>query len=165
MAHKPEALFRQIYRNLKADIENRQYTHGSMLPSENNLCTRFKTSRQTIRSALKLLDKDDLVSNLPGKGWIVGTYTAKVAENKNIKPVCFLGRSDAACSTIYEKIQQILASKGLRCQFIPLPSDYIQNWEHGIESYILDVQQYSAVIIFEDKEIPQVADLNIQNRL
>jgi DNA-binding LacI/PurR family transcriptional regulator len=61
-------LYEMIYHTLREEIENKTYDHGSLLPSENQLCKRFSVERTTVRKALELLVKDKMVEKKPGVG-------------------------------------------------------------------------------------------------
>ncbi|MGO0154750.1 trehalose operon repressor [Leuconostoc koreense] len=61
-------LYFQIYQQIKNDIRDHTYPAGSFLPSENELVTQFKTSRDTIRKALAKLDEEGLIQKQRGKG-------------------------------------------------------------------------------------------------
>jgi DNA-binding GntR family transcriptional regulator len=63
--------YRQIQEWLKKQIQQGQYLIGDYLPSENELCIRFKITRTTARKALEELQKEGFISRQHGKGSIV----------------------------------------------------------------------------------------------
>ncbi|MEK4223490.1 trehalose operon repressor [Bacillus sp. FSL W8-0116] len=63
--------YRQIYQELADKIQNGVYKPMETLPSENELCELYDTSRETIRKALNLLAQNGLIQKIRGKGSIV----------------------------------------------------------------------------------------------
>jgi GntR family trehalose operon transcriptional repressor len=61
----------QIYQELADKIQNGVYKPMETLPSENELCELYDTSRETIRKALNLLAQNGLIQKIRGKGSIV----------------------------------------------------------------------------------------------
>jgi GntR family transcriptional regulator len=64
-------LYIRIARKLKNDIVDGVHPVGSLLPTEDELGTRFSVSRYTIREALRRLREDGLVASRQGAGTIV----------------------------------------------------------------------------------------------
>ena len=58
----------EIYSSLKEDIVKRKFTPERKLPSESELCLKFKVARNTVRQALSLLAKQGLIDTIKGKG-------------------------------------------------------------------------------------------------
>jgi len=67
-------LYRQIAKELKADIESGVYPDGAHFPSESTLQEYFGVSRVTIRAALALLQKDGLIERRRGSGTVVRSH-------------------------------------------------------------------------------------------
>lgn len=63
-----KTLYAQIYQNIKSDISKGIYKPGEKLPSENEFCKIFNTSRGTVRKALEMLEEEGIVNSLHGKG-------------------------------------------------------------------------------------------------
>ncbi len=63
--------YRQLYELLRKHILTGVYPEGSLLPSENELCTVHNMARPTVRHALDSLVKDGLILKKQGKGSIV----------------------------------------------------------------------------------------------
>ena len=53
---------------LRQEIASGQYSENQMLPTEQLLCQRFQSSRQTIRRALSLLEEEQLITRRQGSG-------------------------------------------------------------------------------------------------
>lgn len=64
-------LYIDIYESIKNDIINGIYKGGEKLPSENEFCKIYNTSRGTVRKALEMLAEEGLVHSLHGKGVFV----------------------------------------------------------------------------------------------
>ncbi len=58
----------KVYNRLYSMIQDGVYPPGSQLPSEPELAQQMDVSRMTLRRALALLQEDDLVINIRGKG-------------------------------------------------------------------------------------------------
>ncbi len=61
-------LYRKLADDLRRAIAAGTYPVGSLLPTEQELCDRFATSRYTVREALRLLTQDGLVDRRQGRG-------------------------------------------------------------------------------------------------
>ncbi|GAB7387631.1 trehalose operon repressor [Bacillaceae bacterium] len=61
----------EIYEDIKKGILRGEYSPGEKLPSENDFCRMYRTSRGTVRRALQLLAEEGLVNSLHGKGVFV----------------------------------------------------------------------------------------------
>ncbi len=66
-----KALYKQIYEHLRKDILEETYKSSELLPSERELCEKFKVDRITVRKSLDLLVEDGLVMKKAGLGTIV----------------------------------------------------------------------------------------------
>lgn len=64
----PAAKFEGIYKDLVEKVVDKEYEHGSFLPSENQLKEVYSCSRNTIRRALSLLAGQGYVQAIHGKG-------------------------------------------------------------------------------------------------
>ncbi|WEK37794.1 MAG: GntR family transcriptional regulator [Candidatus Pseudobacter hemicellulosilyticus] len=64
-------LYKQLFEDLKEQLDNRQYKIGDLLPSENDLCKLYNTTRPTVRQALAALSNLGYINRQHGKGSIV----------------------------------------------------------------------------------------------
>lgn len=64
----PKAVFQEIYKAIKKDIESGTYPYESLIPSENELCQIFSCSRSSIRRALSQLTQEGYIQPMHGKG-------------------------------------------------------------------------------------------------
>lgn len=71
--HKTEStpLYRKLIDDLKKLIEDGKYRKGELLPSENELCKSYNTTRPTVRQALSELTNMGYIVRQQGKGSIV----------------------------------------------------------------------------------------------
>jgi len=70
-------LYVSVQRALMERIERRQYTVGSRLPTEGDLCKEFHVSRHTIREALRSLRNAGFISSRQGSGYTVDSVAAQ----------------------------------------------------------------------------------------
>jgi GntR family transcriptional regulator len=63
--------YQQIVDELRAEILDGRRPPGSRMPSENDLATRYRTSRPTVRRALAVLKAEGLLSTEQGRGAFV----------------------------------------------------------------------------------------------
>lgn len=64
-------LYKRVIDDLKALIDNGEYQKGDLLPSENDLCKTYSTTRATVRQALTGLTNMGYIVRRHGKGSIV----------------------------------------------------------------------------------------------
>jgi len=69
-----------IYDFIKVYIEQNKYNSINKIPSEPYLCTKFSASRETVRSAIKMLKNENIVFSVKGSG----TYFKPVTIQDNI---------------------------------------------------------------------------------
>jgi len=65
------SLYARVARTLKSQITDGTYPVGTILPTEAELCERFKVSRHTVREALRCLREENLVQSRQGSGTMV----------------------------------------------------------------------------------------------
>lgn len=63
--------YRKLYELLRKHILSGVYAEGSLLPSENELCSTYGMTRPTVRHALDTLVKEGMILKQQGKGSIV----------------------------------------------------------------------------------------------
>lgn len=67
----PRPRYRLIAERLLAEIAGGKQPVGSLLPTEVELCRRFRASRYTVREALRVITEKGLVTRRPGAGSMV----------------------------------------------------------------------------------------------
>ncbi len=68
-----EKLYLQLYDILKRKIENREWTAGMQIPTEEQLCKMFNVSRATVRNAVLELVRQGYLVRQQGKGTFVSS--------------------------------------------------------------------------------------------
>jgi len=68
---KPQKLYIQLYNILKKNIENGEWSVGSQIPIEEELCKIYEVSKATVRFAVLELVRDGYLMRHQGKGTFV----------------------------------------------------------------------------------------------
>jgi GntR family transcriptional regulator len=71
----PEPIYRRIAESLREQIETGVLKAGEQLPTEMEIADAWRTSRSTVRDAIKLLIARSLVEARPGQGTFVSEKT------------------------------------------------------------------------------------------
>ncbi len=79
-----EARYKTIAEELAASIRNGTLQPGEVLPTEAGLMSRYDVSRYTIREALKVLKRENLVASRRGSGWTVTEPEALQPKEKRV---------------------------------------------------------------------------------
>ncbi|MFT8708302.1 MAG: trehalose operon repressor [Sporolactobacillus sp.] len=66
-----ENKFSLIYHDLAQKIRHQDLATGSLLPTENELCELYQTSRETVRKALAMLVRHGYIHKIQGKGSVI----------------------------------------------------------------------------------------------
>ncbi len=69
--NRGEALYRRVAARLRREIESGAFEANSMLASERDLSVKLGASRETVRKALRLLDREGAVYSEQGRGTFV----------------------------------------------------------------------------------------------
>lgn len=70
-------LYQQIKEALQEAIETREYPEGSRLPAEHQICKMYAVSRITVVRAFDLLEQENYIYRVQGKGSFVSTKTVE----------------------------------------------------------------------------------------
>lgn len=81
--------FINISREIQEFIRVEQLTDGEALPSERRLAKLFDCTQVTIRRALKYLEDEKVIYNIPYKGRFVGIYKNEGREKSNLAALIF----------------------------------------------------------------------------
>ncbi|WP_300119346.1 GntR family transcriptional regulator [uncultured Enterococcus sp.] len=114
-----EALYVQVFSELKNQIEHGKLKKGQKLPTEAKLCKYFNVSRVTIRKSLQILENKGYISKVQGSGSVVIFSHAKSIINKSTKIRSFsnemraVGKKPSAKIIKFELLQanEILAAE------------------------------------------------------
>lgn len=90
---REKAKYVQLFEQLKGEIVQGTYENGQRLPGENELAEQYGMSRQTVRQALSLLEREHYIQRKQGSGtyvsraeprrrrtWNVGVVTTTISE-------------------------------------------------------------------------------------
>lgn len=66
-----QKLYLQLYEIIKRKIESGEWTVGSQIPTEEQLCKMFNISRATVRTAIIELVRQGYLKRQPGKGTFI----------------------------------------------------------------------------------------------
>lgn len=69
--NKSLPLYSTIYADLRQEIFCGRLSPGDILPSESQLCSKYRVSRDTVRKALMALENENLVFSRPKIGYFV----------------------------------------------------------------------------------------------
>lgn len=109
--------YKQIQHFLKEQIQNGKYITGDFLPSENELCAQFHSTRTTARKALDELIKEGFIEKLQGKG-------SRVRERrKSLGLLTVKGFSEA----VGQNVQTVMIQKPRREHICPVFSFNIED--------------------------------------
>lgn len=104
----------KVYDQLYAQIKAGLYSVGSQLPSEPDLAQQMKVSRMTLRRALSLLQEDNLVENIRGKGNYIKSNQL-IQPTSGMETLCHPVKN--CCSASYNRVEMELR--------LELPTDAI----------------------------------------
>lgn len=68
---KPVPVYLKVSNDFRDRIVKGELLPGAMLPSENELCSIYNLSRETIRKSLKHLEQEGLIYSRPRRGYFV----------------------------------------------------------------------------------------------
>jgi GntR family transcriptional regulator/GntR family frlABCD operon transcriptional regulator len=136
--------YRKLYEILRKHITTGVYGEGSLLPSENELCTTYKMTRPTVRHALDSLVKEGMILKQQGKGSIV----RKAPQNIGILSIS--GTASA------------IGVRYLKTDILQKPE--IRDWPENFAFELTELERESGCIYMERlryvDEIPVFYDIN-----
>jgi len=106
-------LYIQVARTLKSEILGGTYAVGSLLPTEDRLCSRFSVSRYTVREALRLLREEGLVSSRRGAGTVVIPPNRPAADIQQVMSISDLVAYAAGTRFAIESIGMVATDRKL----------------------------------------------------
>lgn len=103
--------YTELANRLREAIKNGIYTEGQKLPSENQLASQTGYSRQTVRQAFSVLEKEGLTSRIQGSGTYVKRIISQRVPTYNIAVVTtYIG--EYIFPAILQGIDNVLAENG-----------------------------------------------------
>ncbi|TDB63419.1 GntR family transcriptional regulator [Arundinibacter roseus] len=97
------AHYQRLYALLKSQIQVGQFKEGDLLPSENELSTKHKIARMTVRRALTELSNEGYIQKIKGKGSLVS------ASRKSLGLLSFKGFSEVVGTEFEAKTMMLRA--------------------------------------------------------
>ncbi|MBO5621492.1 MAG: GntR family transcriptional regulator, partial [Butyrivibrio sp.] len=107
--------YQKVIDWLTENIDSGNLKPGERIPSENELCTRFDLSRQTIRHAIAKMAEDGLLESRRGSGTYVADQRAEEGE-RNVIAVVTTYVDDYIFPSTIRGIENTLSGKGYSMQ-------------------------------------------------
>lgn len=111
MAYSKKPKYYDLMEDLEKKIKSGEFRPGEKLPSENELSVRYKVSRQTVRSALEILEAQGLTYARHGSGTFVSELTRPYSQSKNIAVITTY-LSDYIFPRVIQGVDQVLTEEG-----------------------------------------------------
>lgn len=121
--------YKQVYESLRQQITNETYQPGSLLPSENELCSIHEVARPTVRKALDQLVSDGFIIKRQGKGSIVKSIP------KGIGILSITGTTSA------------VGKENIRTAILAKP--VVMSWNEAFSYELTDEEKAARCIYFE----------------
>lgn len=114
--HGRMLLHQKVADRLRQDMQAGFHPRGTYLPSEADLCTRFKVSRDTVRRALASLAEEGLIQSEPGVGHRVRgqVVSAKQEQDDLVAVIAPYGEGALAFAEMVAGLERTLTSAGMR---------------------------------------------------
>lgn len=110
------AKYSEVAQWIRRRIQDGTFSPGEQIISENELCQTLRVSRDTVRSALAVLDNEGTIIKIHGKGTFVSTnYGVDLSDRKRIAVITTYVNSYIFPKTI-SGIENILAENGYSVQ-------------------------------------------------
>jgi len=130
----------KLYEAMKSDIASGVYLSGAFLPNEFELAEKYGYSRDTVRSALAMLEDDKLVELLKGRGRQICRANAKVPLTfllscTDLLSETFPGAAAQIVRRMLKGVSQTAFEYDYRVETVPVSPT---NKEHEIDWHKLD---------------------------
>lgn len=108
-----EPIYQLIFAELRQEIVSGKRNPSDMLPSENELASRYGTTRATVRKSLQELEHQGLIYSWPGKGYFVSVpahnlFTFEFSEDETNREISYKNINVIQAS---EEVKEILGLK------------------------------------------------------
>lgn len=112
-----ELKYKAVYNWVMENINSGELKMGAKLPSENELSSRFGLSRQTIRHAIDILEREQLVSRVRGSGTYVGGAGRQERQERYMNIAVISTYVDSYIfPPVLRGIERVLSGKGYTTQ-------------------------------------------------
>ena len=112
-----QPLYLSLAHALKHDIDQGRYPVGGLLPTEEEIATRYALSRHTVRQALRELKEDGVISAHPGIGTRVRARTESARFFSGISTVADLLQFVESTEMQVLGRQEVVADEAFAAQF------------------------------------------------
>ncbi len=109
------AKYKKVIDWISKKIDTGELSPGMKIPSENELCSRFDLSRQTIRHAISKMAEDGLLESRRGSGTYIADQRAEEGE-RNVVSVITTYVDDYIFPSTIKGIESALSAKGYSMQ-------------------------------------------------
>lgn len=102
-----EPIYQRIFAELHQEIVSGNMNPSDMLPSENELASRYETTRATVRKSLQELEHQGLIYSCPGKGYFVSVPAHNLFSFE-------FSEDETDCEITYKNINVVQASQEVK---------------------------------------------------
>ena len=130
-------IFQEISDILRGRINQREFVPGTMLPSESQLCKTYSVSRASIRKALELLEKENLIYRQAGVGSFIREQELSPDVNRTRLNI---GMTSVASDLYVDSVYSGAAKASLDCNARMVYSstaDFIENNGRDLDGFII----------------------------
>ncbi len=130
-------IFQEVADTLSAQIRGTELTPGAALPSENELCRQYNTSRFSIRKALDILEGDGLIFRQPGVGSFVRERMSGGTVHKTLDiAITAVDPDNWYASEVYKGAREACSECDARLVLTSL-DDFVNRGGAGFDGFIL----------------------------
>ena len=117
-------LYQEVAQSLRQDVQAGFHPRGTYLPSEADLCARFRVSRDTIRRALASLAEEGLIQSEPGVGHRVRgqVVSARPQPEDLVAVIAPYGQDALAFAEMVAGLDRTLTGAGMRLVVSTMPA-------------------------------------------
>lgn len=141
--------YQMVFDDLKAKIQSSEYKNGDKLPSENMLMNVYGVSRQTIRQALAMLEKEGMLEKSQGKGSFVRKNAARVSTKRIAVITLDIGLS--VFPPVLKEVEEVMFSHGYATMLFSTQSSVLRErriLQQLIENPVDGIIMYATMAIF-----------------
>ena len=142
-------IYQMVFDDLKAKIQSSEYKNGDKLPSENMLMDVYGVSRQTIRQALGMLEKEGVLEKSQGKGSFVRKKAARVPTKRIAVITLDIGLS--VFPPVLKEVEEVMFSHGYATMLFSTQSSVLRErriLQQLVENPVDGIIMYATMAIF-----------------
>ncbi|MFA9379014.1 MAG: GntR family transcriptional regulator [Lachnotalea sp.] len=143
---KQQPKYMKIVEWVKSRVESGSIKPGEKLNSENELTEMFELSRQTVRHAISILEKDGIIEKRQGSGtYISNVFNRKRMENTMNIAVVTTYVDDYIFPSILKGMEEVISDAGYTLQ-IAFTHNSVEK-EYNVIKNILDRNMVDGIIV------------------